>query len=408
MRSWKTRCAYEGDEQWLEGEAQRLAGVTKRPERTWDWLMLTRGKWTWEVREDQEYLLRGSLEFHNLSHKREIFVPEVDARVKLLADTSTQGYCTHVKLIPKHTSGYDQVTNARKDGYWPAFILVADSKTSMEVELRITTNGESLKNLESAWLRLEYISYGPHGRIPKQQHVVLPLRFPVDEDEGGLSWSDRSRCTVLPIKTHLLTHMDNPKAIFDKYVKHHYQPGDILAIGETPLAIMQGRTRHPASVRPGILARMACLLFHPTSSLATACGMQALIDSVGKMRIVLAVFVGALLKILGRGGYFYRVAGDQAALIDDVTGTLPPYDQFISYGPVDVQSTVDEMQGRTGCEVAVVDVNDLSKYTGAVRILGASSGVDNAFLKESLLDNPAGNADQQTPFVLIRRKGKGE
>lgn len=400
--------AYGGEGKWLEGEAKRLAGVTKRPERTWDWLMLTRGKWNWEVSEDREYVLRGMMEFHNLSQRREIFVPEVDARVKLLGEIPTQNFETSVKLIPRHTGGYDQVTNARKDGYWPAFILVANSKTSMEVELRITSEGESLRSLESAWIRLDYISYGPHGRIPKEQHVVLPLRFPPHEEEHAASWLDRTRCSVLPIKTHLLTHLDDPNGIFDRYVKHHYQPGDILAIGETPLAIMQGRTRHPATVRPGILARMACLLFHPTSSLATACGMQALIDSVGKMRIIMAVFIGALFKIVGRGGYFYRVAGDQAALIDDVTGTLPPYDQFISYGPVGVQSTVDGMQKNTGCEVAIVDVNDLSKYTGAVRILGASSGVDSAFLKESLLDNPAGNADQQTPFVLIRKKGKEE
>ncbi|CAI7840245.1 unnamed protein product [Closterium sp. NIES-54] len=37
---------------------------------------------------------------------------------------------------------------------------------------------------------------------------------------------------------------------------------------------MQSGFRHPDSVPPGLLARLACLCFLPASSLATACGMQ--------------------------------------------------------------------------------------------------------------------------------------
>jgi hypothetical protein len=112
-----------------------------------------------------------------------------------------------------------------------------------------------------------------------------------------------------------------------------------------------------------------------------------------------AFLLGAIAKkLLGKPGMFYQLAGDQARLIDDVTGTLPPYDQFIVLGPKNAQQVVDEIQRETGLSAAVVDVNDLK----AVKILASSSNVSSSFLEQALISNPAGNADEQTPLVLIR------
>ena len=78
----------------------------------------------------------------------------------------------------------------------------------------------------------------------------------------------------------------------------------------------------------------ACAIcFCQLRSLATACGLQTLVDIVGPVRVFLAFVAGAIGKLFGQPGFFYRVAGDQARLIDDVTGTLPPYDKFIVLGP---------------------------------------------------------------------------
>jgi hypothetical protein len=43
-------------------------------------------------------------------------------------------------------------------------------------------------------------------------------------------------------------------------------------------------------------------------------------------------------------------------------------------------------------------VNDLK----AVKILAATADVPPGFLEQALISNPAGNADEQTPLVLIR------
>ncbi len=127
--------------------------------------------------------------------------------------------------------------------------------------------------------------------------------------------------------------------------------------------------------------------------------MQSLVDLVGAPRVFFAFVVGAIAKkVLGTPGVFYRLAGDQARLVDDVTGTLPPYDQFIVLGPHNPQQVVERITRETGLLAAIVDVNDLR----AVKVLAASPGLTETFLTEALISNPAGNADEQTPVVLIR------
>ncbi|CAI7849803.1 unnamed protein product [Closterium sp. NIES-53] len=136
---------------------------------------------------------------------------------------------------------------------------------------------------------------------------------------------------------------------------------------------------------------------HP--SLQPSTPQQALIDVVGVVRVIVAVLLAALARVLlRRRGVFYQLAGEQARLIDDVTGTLPPYDQFITLGPLRPQETVEGLSAKLGCGVAVVDVNDLKK----VQILAASAGVDHTRLTTALLPNPAGNAEEQTPIVIVR------
>ena len=112
----------------------------------------------------------------------------------------------------------------------------------------------------------------------------------------------------------------------------------------------------------------------------------------------MAWLLGALLKLAAIKGGFYRLAGPQARLIDDVTGSTPPYDQTIVMGPEDPEKVVQLMAAALGHGVAVVDVNDL----GRVKILAASRGCDLKLLERALKPNPAGNANERTPLVVVR------
>lgn len=352
-------------------------------------LEVTSGKWELEVYEPQRYLLVGELELCNRTRRLEIMVPEIRAEVKLLSSTSLDKVTTITRIIPRFKDAA-----VREDGYWEGHIVKVGKVDPIEVTLEI--QGADLSQLKVAWLQIHYVTYGPGGRIPRTRHIIVPLRFPSIDDSKR--WRPAANADVLPIQTHLLTELDSPVAIVQRYVTPHAQPGDIVTIGETPIAIMQGRFHHPSTVHPGWLAKRLCYFFLPTSSLATACGLQTLIDIVGSVRVFFAFLGGAIAKVFGQPGFFYRLAGEQARLIDDVTGTLPPYDQFIVLGPDNPQAIVDDIRRETGLSAAIVDVNDLK----AVKILAATSDLSESLLKQALITNPAGNADEQTPVVLIR------
>ncbi|HEY9642861.1 MAG TPA: hypothetical protein V6C57_20400 [Coleofasciculaceae cyanobacterium] len=352
-------------------------------------LEITSGEWDLAIYEPDHYRLVGELELINHTQRFEVMVPELKADATLLSKGSLDNVSTHLRVISCHPDA-----PAREDGYWFAYI-VKRIPTRLQIVLEI--RGEDLAALQSAWVRVRCITYGPGGRVPKIRHVIVPLQFPAVEDSQR--WRPTAIADVLPIRTHLLTHLDNPVEVVRRYVLPHAQPGDVVTIGETPLALMQGRFRHPTEVHPGWLAKRLCYFFLPTSSLATACGLQTLVDVVGAWRVFYAFAIGAIAKkFLNKPGVFYQLAGEQARLIDDVTGTLPPYDQFIVLGPQNPQQVVEQIQQETGLSAAIVDANDLK----AVKILAATSGLSEKFLEQALITNPAGNADEQTPVVLIR------
>lgn len=176
------------------------------------------------------------------------------------------------------------------------------------------------------------------------------------------------------------------------------QPADVLCIAETPLAITQKRFYFLNELKPSWLARILCRFFGQKGSLSTVYGMQAAINEVGSSRIMLAFAVGVAGRLIGRHGDFHRIAGKQVSYIDDITGTLPPYDKAIVLCPADAEAVVETVKERLGCEAAVVDANDLGK----VNLLAVTAGVDGESLKRALEPNPAGNADEQTPIVIMR------
>ena len=221
--------------------------------------------------------------------------------------------------------------------------------------------GEVSSRVDTVWMEVHWVNYGPFGRLSRREGVVVPLRRPAVMQQETATFRSGDGCSVLPLKTHLLGPLDNTIDVLRHYAGDLVQSGDILTIGETPVAVIQGRYTHPCMVQPSWIARLLCRVFHPTSSLATACGLQTLIDQVGPTRVILAWSIGLALKLIGLKGWFYRLAGDQARLIDDITGTTPPYDQTIVLGPQAPKQLCDEAAACLGVSVAIVDVNDLGR-----------------------------------------------
>ncbi len=350
----------------------------------------------WEIKETElGEELSGWIEIYNPHHRIEVMVPELTVKPVLLGKRAVKKIKVTTSVTPYHS---DEQT--REDGYWPAYIVKSKAKTRalVKVHLENKASDELKKAAENIWLEINWVNYGPFGRLSLKEGILVPIKQPKPITQAEAYFKKGAKCQILPVKTHLLGPLDDLNDVINHYISEIISPGDIITIGETPLAITQGRYIHPSTIKPNILTRILCSAFHPTSSLATACGLQTLINIVGPSRVIFAWIVGIAMKCIGIKGVFYRLAGSQARLIDDITGTTPPYDQTIVLGPEKPKTICEQLSIQYGIEVAVVDVNDL----GRVKILASSKNCNKKFLKSALRQNPAGNANEQTPIVLLR------
>ncbi len=204
---------------------------------------------------------------------------------------------------------------------------------------------------------------------------------------------------IIPVPTRILTEKDDIVDIMEQYTKDQVGPDDVVSVAESVVAITQSNIVRPEELKISRLAQLCCQFVPEYGSLASPHGMQSLMDVEGKWRVASALVLGFLGKLVGKRGLFYQTGGAQAALIDDVTGTMPPYDKHIVYGPKEPQKVVAALKERLGCFGALIaDVNDLHRS----RVVGASDGLDGQMAADLLLDNPFGNASQKTPIVIIK------
>lgn len=206
-----------------------------------------------------------------------------------------------------------------------------------------------------------------------------------------------------PIKTKLITPEDTDiAAIVEEYAKQYLQEGDIIFISEKVVAVTQGRSYPLESIKPSWLAKTLSQFVTKTPvgiGLGSPETMQLAIDEVGIPRILLASLLGAVGKMFGIKGLFYRIAGHKARSIDGaVPYAIPPYNTHVSKGPLNADEVAKRTSSRIGVAVAIVDANDIG-----VNILGTSKGVDRKLVAKIIKDNPLGQSDEQTPIGIIRQ-----
>lgn len=209
----------------------------------------------------------------------------------------------------------------------------------------------------------------------------------------------KEKVEILPVPTRILTDRDDIIDCVEKYTRGKIGKDDVISVAESVVAITQGRIVRPEDLKISRVAQFCCRFIPDIGSLASPHGMQSLMNVEGKWRVAAALFVGFLGKIVGKSGLFYKWGGEQTALIDDVTGTMPPFDKHIVYGPRDPEDVVARLKERLGCFGAVIaDVNDLKRS----RIVGVTDGTKGDLVAKLLIDNPFGNASQKTPICIIK------
>ncbi len=302
--------------------------------------------------------------------------------------------------------------NIRFDDYWEGLVLKPGKLGNLRVLL-------SLESDDVSWLKGELkklavdVMFRFYGRgLMRFERTEFNFSFSdFEKSSDSLELTDMFKkpepkskdvpavenISAIPVKTHILMPGEDIVDIIKNYVKDANK-GDIFTIAESALAIIQSRVYYVDDIKPSGLAVKLSNFFEMDSSLSSPYSMQKAMEEVGSWRIILGVFAGMLGKLVGRKGDFYRVAGKAASVIDDCTGTLPPFDRYIVMGPADMPGELERIKRETGLEAAVVDVNDLRR----VDILASTCPDRKELIEKALEYNPAGNASEQTPIVIIK------
>ena len=207
-----------------------------------------------------------------------------------------------------------------------------------------------------------------------------------------------------PVKTHFITEKDNLEEILEKYVLPYLENGDIVCLGQKIISILQGRIVYKKDLKIGFWAKFLSKFAKKTPygfSVGNPLKMQVAIDLAGLPRIIFAGIFRGLSKIFGVSGNFYRLAGYQISQIDGFYGeAFPQYAEIGILGPKNCDKLCEQLNKKHGFSFVVIDVNDLGG-----NILGKSKDLKGKekLILEILKDNPAGQSNQQTPIIVIRK-----
>ncbi len=208
-----------------------------------------------------------------------------------------------------------------------------------------------------------------------------------------------------PIKTHLIDFGEDLLKNVKKYVQPHFESGDWLAISEKVVSVCQNKVRHISTVKVGWLAK---LLVKGVKKYPQDIGfsrpekMQVAVDIVGHFRMIIAMIIGGIGKLFGVRGVFWKIAGNHVSELDGfVPDAMPPYDEWIVLPPNKPQEFCQKIEDRLEIPTVIIDGNNIN-----VEVIAGSNNVplSKELVREILLDNPMGQDDEKTPFILIKNK----
>ncbi len=222
---------------------------------------------------------------------------------------------------------------------------------------------------------------------------------------GGALTVGQVKVERLLVRVPLVRPGQDLRPILEAHLKTRVVPGDIAFISEKVVSITQGRVVGMWQITPRPLANFLARFVRKTPhgmGVRQPVVMEMAIREAGVARIVVAAIIGGMTRAIGRSGDFYRIAGRKVAAIDGPNRhTVRPYGYYVILAPEEPDKVAEEIAGILGVAAAVVDCNDLGS-----EVLGASSGVDVAFVRRALRGNPMGQGHQRTPMGVLRVAGQ--
>ena len=211
------------------------------------------------------------------------------------------------------------------------------------------------------------------------------------------------RCAI---QTHFIEIGEDYNELVERYVKPLWQEGDLLAISEKIVSLCQKNVVYRKDMKISWLAKFLSRFATQHNSAGIGVGdvykMQFAIDRCGALKVFWAAVCAGFGKLLGKKGIFYDMVGDEVRGLDGFyPDVFPVYGEFGIPLPKNPNGVCNEIREKTGVSTMIIDANDFTRD-----ILGKSDDVTltDEQLCEIIRDNPAGQDDQCTPFILIRKK----
>lgn len=210
------------------------------------------------------------------------------------------------------------------------------------------------------------------------------------------------------IQTHFVEIGEDYIELVEKYVKPLYREGDLLSISEKIISLCQNNVVYRKDMKITGLAKFLSRFATQHNSAGIGVGdvykMQYAIDQCGGGKVLWAAICAGFGKLVGRKGVFYDMVGEEVTGLDGFyPDVFPIYGEFGIPLPKDPKGVCNKIFEKTGVMSMIVDANDFTRD-----ILAKADGVTltDEQLCEIIRDNPAGQDDQCTPFILIRRQEK--
>jgi len=209
----------------------------------------------------------------------------------------------------------------------------------------------------------------------------------------------------IPVKTHLISFGEDLLSIIQKYVLPEFKEGDWIAISEKVVSVCQNNVRHISTVKPGLLAKIIVkgVKKYPNDiGYSRPEKMQVAIDVSGKLRMIIAMILGGIGKIFGIHGIFWIIAGNRVSEIDGFNpDAMYPYTEYAVLPPKEPEKVCQEIENKLKIPAVIIDGNNIN-----VKIIAQSKNVpvDKKDCRLILLDNPMGQDNELTPFIIVRKK----
>lgn len=233
------------------------------------------------------------------------------------------------------------------------------------------------------------------------QGIVYYIRGLLENQEG--------RYERYAIQTHFIEQGENYISLIAKYVAPLYQEGDILVISEKIIAMCQNHTVEKKDVKLGFWAKFLSRFATKTPSgigMDEPYKLQLAINMKGLPLVLWATLCSAVGKMLKKRGVFYKILGQEVAGIDGfyMHSAFTRYHDLAVLTPREPEKVCYEIYNKLRINSMIVDANDID-----VTILGCSKKLKTyteGQLAALIEDNPAGQDDECTPFILIRNIGE--